>query len=117
MKYISKLTKKQEAMMPLWIKKWIDVGLCCEEADFKTFEENIKIAYEKAKIPFPKNIVRVQSPLVGALAASVAEGVWRKKRKGDAVGGAVYDAVGCAVGGAVGGAVGDAVGGAVGDAV
>ncbi len=52
---------------------------------------------------------------MGALASSVAEAIWKKRR--GAVDGAVRDAVGDAVGGAVDGAVDGAVGGAVGDAV
>jgi hypothetical protein len=112
---IDKLTKKQEAAMPAYRDHWIAKGLQTGETDWKTFEKFMPVCYEKAKIPYPKNVVRVQSPLVGALAAAVAEAILRKK--GDAVGDAVDGAVRDAVGDAVDGAVRDAVDGAVRDAV
>lgn len=91
MKYISKLTKKQEEAMPAYRDKWIEIGLRTGETDFETFDKYIPICYEKAGLKYPKNVVRVKSPLVGALAASVSEAIWKKKR--DAVDGAVRGAV------------------------
>lgn len=118
MEKIEKLTKEQEAMMPIWRDKWIKIGLQTGETDWKTFEENIPLAYAKAKIPFPnKPIIRVQSPLVGAFTASIAGKILNSGAVRDAVGDAVNDAVGVAVCGAVGGAVGVAVGDAVRDTV
>jgi len=128
MKRIEKLTAEQEAMIPTCVNEWIRKGLQTGESDWAKFEKNIKIAYEKAKIPFPNKIIRVNSPLVGALASTISDRIFNnldiiKKAakvqmiKDDAVGGAVRGAVGGAVGDAVGGAVRDAVGGAVGDAV
>jgi len=90
-----------------YTKKWIDIGLKTGETDFETFDKYFPVCYEKAGLVYPKNVVRVKSPLVGALASAIAEAIWNKKR----------DAVGDAVGGAVGGAVGDAVRGAVGDGI
>jgi hypothetical protein len=138
-KFISKLTKKQEAQMKPYAEKWIKIGLQTGETDWQIFDKYMPICYEKAGIKYPKNIVRVNSPLVGALAASVAEAILRERRGAvgdavdgavdgavrgavddavdDAVRGAVRDAVGGAVRGAVDGAVGDAVGGAVRGAV
>ena len=121
MKKITKLTPEQEAAMKLYADKWIEIGLRTGETDFETFDKYMPICYQKAGIPYPTRIVRVKSPLVGALAASVAEAIWRKLRVDDAVdgavGGAVRDAVDGAVGGAVRDAVDDAVDDAVGDAV
>ncbi|MCK9597783.1 MAG: hypothetical protein M0R06_02005 [Sphaerochaeta sp.] len=122
MKYIKEITKEQEAQMKPYADKWIEIGLRTGEADFATFDKYMPICYEKAGIAYPKNIVIVQSPLVGALASSIAEQVWKKRDAvdgavRDAVDGAVSDAVSGAVSGAVDGAVSDAVGDAVSDAV
>src|SRR3990167_2585225 len=139
---IDKLTKEQEARFPEFVDKWIKIGLKTGDTDWNTFDKYMPICYEKAGLKYPKNVVRVSSPLVGALASAIAEGVLKKYKSvgyavdgavdgavgdavrgavsdavSDAVGGAVSDAVGGAVSGAVGGAVGDAVRGAVGDAV
>ena len=121
-KRIGALTKEQEAAMPAYVEKWIDIGLRTGDADFEIFDKYMPVAYEKAGLEYPKNVVRVQSPLVGALAASIAEQYWRSKGAvhgavSDAVDGAVDDAVHGAVHGAVSDAVGDAVDGAVRDAV
>lgn len=96
---ITKLTKKQEAQIPAYRDKWIEIGLRTGETDFETFDKYMPICYEKAGLKYPKNVVRVKSPLVGALAASVAKAIWKKKR----------DAVDGAVGGAVDGAVNTAI--------
>jgi len=121
MKRIDKLTTEQEARFPEWVDKWIKIGLSTEPADFETFDKYIRVGYEKTDIPFPNNIIRVSSPMVGAFAASISESILRggavDDAVGGAVGGAVRDAIHGAVGGAVYDAVDDAVGGAVGDAV
>ena len=128
---VDSLTEEQRAMFPVWVKKWIEIGLRTGETDWDTFEKYIRVAYEKAKIPFPNKIIRVQSPIVGAFASSIADNIINKNKGamgvavenavenavGGAVRGAVRDAVEGAVGDAVEGAVGNAVGGAVGDAV
>src|SRR3990167_5349038 len=113
MKKIEKLTEEQLAMMKPWTEKWIEIGLKTGGTDWKTFEENIRLAYEKTGIVFPKNIIRVHSPMVGAFAAAISNEIL----KSDAVGYAVRVAVDGAVGDAVGVAVHDAVGVAVHDAV
>jgi len=117
--YIKKLTKKQELAMPKYRDKWIEIGLRTGETDWKTFDKYMPICYEKAGLKYPKNVVRVSSPLVGGLASAIAEAILRKNSGAvrDAVGGAVSDAVDGAVDDAVRGAVRDAVGGAVRDAV
>ena len=125
---IDKLTKKQEAAMPAYAKKWIDIGLKTGDADWDTFDKYMPICYAKAGIKYPTRVVHVASPLVGALASSIAEAIYKKYIRNavygavsgavdGAVSDAVYGAVGGAVHGAVGDAVSDAVHGAVGDAV
>jgi len=113
MKYIKELTKEQKKMMPVWAEKWIKIGLKTGKTDWKTFDKYMPICFKKAGLEYPKRVVRVSSPLVGALAASIAG----KILNSNAVNGAVGDAVVGAVNGAVGGAVDDAVGGAVDNAV
>lgn len=105
MKRIEKLTPEQEAMMPIVRDKWIEIGLRTGETDWKTFEENIPLAYEKAGIKFTNKIIRVQSPMVGAIAASIANSLLKGRAVGRAVDDAVDDAVHDAVSGAVSGAV------------
>src|SRR3990167_8176475 len=117
MKKIEKLTEEQLAMMKPWTEKWIEIGLKTGGTDWKTFEENIHLAYEKTGIVFPKNIIRVHSPMVGAFAAAISNEILKSDAVGYAVGGAVGSAVRGAVGDAVDGAVGCAVGYVVGDAV
>jgi len=114
---ITKLTKKQEEMLPVWTKKWIKIGLKTGETDWNTFEENIKVCYEKANIPFPNKIIRVNSPIVGAFASSIAKKILSYSAVGSAVRSAVDSAVGSAVRSAVGSAVRSAVDSAVDSAV
>lgn len=111
MKRIDSLTPEQEARFGEWRDKWIAVGLKTGEADWETFENAVKITYEKAGLVQPKVIVQVQSPIVGAFAAPIAEKIIedRTGKKSGAVRGAVDDAVGGAVRGAVRGAVDGAV--------
>jgi len=92
-KYIKKLTDEQRAAMPAFAQKWINHGLKTGATDWATFDKNMPICYEKAGIPYPIRVVRVSSPLIGALAAAVANGIREKRRIHDAVGGAVGDAV------------------------
>jgi hypothetical protein len=113
--YIKGLTEKQKAAMPAFAQEWIKKGLKTGETDWDTFDKYMPICYEKAGIPYPARIVRVASPIVGALSAAVAEGILSKLRASG--GGAVDAAVRAAVGVAVDVAVGGAVGGAVDDAV
>jgi hypothetical protein len=120
---IEKLTQKQKDAMPAYRDMWIAKGLQTGETDWDTFDKYMPICYEKAGISYPKRVVRVMSPMVGAFAAAIAEGILRKRDNaiGDEVIGEVRNAVGNAVSNSVGvavrGAVGVAVGGAVGDAV
>ena len=120
MKYIEKLTKEQEKSMKAYADKWIKIGLKTGKTDFDTFDKYMPTCYEKAGLKYPKNIVRVKSPLIGALVSSIASKIIKQQtslKKGDAVGDAIRDAVRDAVGDAVGSAVSDAVDYAVRDAV
>ena len=90
---INSLTDAQKARFPEWVNKWIEIGLSTKEADWDVFASAIQVAYAKADIPFPERIIRVQSPLVGALASMVAEAILSRGAVSDAVSGAVSGAV------------------------
>jgi len=125
MKKLNKLTEEQKSQFKSWVDKWVKIGLKTGETDWETFGKNIEICYKKANKKFPKKIIKVQSPMVGAFAAAIANHILSDGAVRDAVTGAVAGAVDVAVGVAVGGAVDgavrdavyDAVGGAVRDAV
>ena len=123
MEKIEKLTKEQEAAIPAYRDMWIKKGLQTGETDWDTFDKYMPICYEKAGLKYPTRVVRVNSPLVGGLASSIASRILNKEKGAvrEAVGGAVDEAVVRAVRGAVReavvGAVDEAVGVAVGVAV
>jgi len=127
-KRIENLTPAQTERMESFAREWIERGwrtAPLTEEEWAVQNEGMRRCYEYAGIPFPKTIIRISSPLVGAFAAPIAALTIARVRSTGAVGGAVDDAVRGAVrvavrgavDGAVRGAVGDAVGGAVGDAV
>ena len=104
-KQITKLTAEQESMFGPWADKWISIGLRTGETDWVTFDKYMPICYSKAGLKYPSRVVRVNSPLVGALAAAISESILRSSSR--------FGTVRDAVDGAVGGAVGDAVRGSV----
>ena len=130
---IESLTEEQRAQFPVWVKKWTDIGLSTDPIDIPRFERGARVAYAKAGIAWPdKPIIVCSSPLVLALAATLAESFLKDRRHNTvrnavngavndvvrgAVDNAVNDAVRNAVRGAVHGAVSIAVGGAVDNAV
>lgn len=95
MKKITKLTKKQKDQIPTHVQKWIDIGLRTGEADWDTFDKYMPLAYEAAGLTYPKRVVRVDSPIVGALAASISNSIFTSGN--NAVGNAVDSTVGGAV--------------------
>jgi len=121
MKRIDKLTPEQEAMIPAWVDKWIKIGLQTGETDWETFDKYMPICYEKAGLKYPTKVIRIQSPLVGAFASSIADNILNRGEVRDAVGRSVEDAIRDAIRGAVAvavrGAVRDAVGRSVEDAI
>ena len=112
MKRIESLTDEQRARFSEWVEKWKAIGLSCEPADWDRAERGILAHYAATKLPPPKKIVRVGSPLVCVLAGPIAAVL-----TANAVHEAVHEAVNEEVNGAVNGAVGEAVGGGVSRAV
>lgn len=70
-KKITELTDEQRAAMPAHAEKWIKIGLSCEPADWDTFDKYMPVAYKKAGFEYPKTVIRVPSPVVGARLASI----------------------------------------------
>ena len=105
---ITKMTPEQEARMPEFRDAWIRHGLNNQRADFRTAIKAWEVIYKETGIPFPKGVVRVQSPIVGALAAPIAATAieFIRKSRGEKN---VYSAVGSAMGSAVDSAVDSAV--------
>ena len=71
-KRLTELTDAERAAMPAHARRWIEVGWRTGEADWAAFEEAVRRAYRYTGAPWPGRVVRVPSPLVGALAAPVA---------------------------------------------
>lgn len=95
MKRIDKLTDEHRKMFKPWVEKWVDIGLRTGDTDWETLDKYIRVAYEKAKIPFPKRVIRVNSPIVGALTASILDALLREdgiSRSYLAIKGAIYSA-------------------------
>ena len=69
---ITKLTPEQRAAMAPFAQKWIEIGLATGEADWQTFDRNVRRCYEFTNLNPPKGIIHVSSPLVIALAAPIA---------------------------------------------
>lgn len=87
------LSPKQKAILPVWRDKWIAIGLSTKPADREKAEAAYRACYRYAGLRDDVPIVWVQSPVVGAFAAVIAEGLLKS--------GAVRGAVDGAVGGAV----------------
>ena len=110
---IRKMTPEQEARMPEWRDIWIWHGLNTRRADFRTAIKAWETIYTESGLVFPKAVVRVQSPIVGAFAAPIAATAVEfirnsrgEKNVRSAVDSAVYSAVRSAVYSAVDSAVG-----------
>ena len=104
---ITTLTAEQRARFPEFVERCTAYGLSCEPADWARAERGINEMYAMANLPLVP-IIRVSSPIVGALAAPITANILHAHRDsavcsavGSAVGSAVYSAVGSAVRSAV----------------
>jgi len=84
-----KLTKEQEAQIPIYKKKWFDIGSSCEPADRKTAEEAISKMYKIIGKDCPK-FIWVESPAVGCL---VLHKMKKKSSLGDSLGDSLRDSL------------------------
>src|SRR3990167_5646568 len=71
MKKIKSLTDAQRNQFKPWVKKWIEIGMNTKEANWEIAEENIRKCYQFANLNPNIPIIRVQSPIVGALAVPI----------------------------------------------
>lgn len=71
---IEKLTKEQEAQLPIYLERYIQIGLSTEKCDRVKAEKAVADSYEYLKLAKPK-FVWCDSPFKGAiLAAQLAKG-------------------------------------------
>jgi hypothetical protein len=70
MKKITKLTKEQEADLPIWRDRYLAYGLSTEPADRPKAEESVDLAYEIAGLKPPTQKFWLDSPLAGARGAA-----------------------------------------------
>lgn len=106
MKSITKLADEQKSQLESWARKWVEIGLSCEPADWEASERGIRACYRHAELPEPRVFVRVASPIVLAWAAPIADAMLRMSKKGTDVGvntmdGAVEEEIESAVRGAM----------------
>ena len=112
---LTKLTDEQKSRFDEWAKKWIEIGLCTDEADWATFERGVTECYAFTNLKAPRIIVRCQSPIVVAWAGPIAakllaaNGASVYDSVGNSVGNSVYDSVRASVGASVGNSVYDSV--------
>lgn len=66
---ITSLTKKQEALLPVWRDKWIKIGLCCDPCNVQAAKRYARMAYKAAGLQPPTRWVVADSPLSGVLAS------------------------------------------------
>jgi hypothetical protein len=122
---ITELTPAQRDRMGSFAQEWIRYAFRTEpltEEEWDVWQAGARKCYELAGKPFPKTVVRVSSPLVGAYAAPIAnwwiaqlrsknDSVW------DSVGASVWASVWDSVRASVGASVRDSVRASVGDSV
>jgi len=63
MKRIDSLTDKQKSQFGVWSKKWVEIGLSTEPADFDKATAAALKAYQLCNLNKPMVILRAQSPL------------------------------------------------------
>ena len=104
-KRIDSLTAEQVAKIPEWAKKWIDIGLSTEPADFDAATEAALKAYTLCNLKKPMVILRMQSPYAATVGGALAWSMLRKfsgaqvrDQVGAQVGAQVWDQVGAQVG-------------------
>lgn len=62
-------TREGRERMADWTAAWIQRELSCQPADWGAFEEGARRCYHHEGTPWPRVVIRVPSPLVGAVAA------------------------------------------------
>lgn len=74
---ITKLTPEQAAQIPGWVKKWVDIGLSTEPADFEAATEAALKAYALCNLKKPMVVLRMGSPYAAIVGGAMA---WKMLR-------------------------------------
>jgi hypothetical protein len=128
---INKLTDEQKLLLPVYAKKWLEIGLSTKPSDKVLAEQGINKAYKVGGLKPPKKIIWCTSPLAMYLTEFVLKETLKEKRAsvrdsvgdsvrasvGDSVRDSVRDSVGASVWDSVGDSVWDSVGDSVRDSV
>ena len=77
-KKITKITPEQAARFGEWAKKWIDIGLTTEPADFDAATEAALKVYELCNLSKPMVVLRMGSPYAATLGGAIAGVALRK---------------------------------------
>ena len=77
---ITKLTPEQEAQIPGWVKKWVDIGLSTEPADFEAATEAALKAYALCNLKKPMVVLRMGSPYAATVGGALAWQMLRSLR-------------------------------------
>ncbi|WP_297463051.1 DUF6745 domain-containing protein [Ferrovum sp.] len=78
MEKITELTEDQKAQFKPWVKKWVEIGLSTEPADFDRAEKAALAAYALCGLRPPMVVLRVGSPYAATIAGAVAWDMLRK---------------------------------------
>jgi hypothetical protein len=78
MKKITEITEAQKARFPEFIKKWIDIGLSTEPADFDKATNAALRAYELCNLKKPMVILRMGSPYAATIGGALAVVILRE---------------------------------------
>jgi hypothetical protein len=69
---IDKLTPQQVARIPEWVKKWVDIGLSTEPANFEAATAAALKAYKFANLGAPMVVLRMGSPYAATIGGAYA---------------------------------------------
>ena len=72
MKKIETISADQIARFPAYVKKWTDIGLSTEAADFESAEKAALEGYRLAGLPAPMVMLRVSSPYAATMGGALA---------------------------------------------
>ncbi len=85
---LSSLTPEQAALLPVLREKWLSIGLSTEPSDRSRAEAAVRLAYRRAGIAEPEQIIWLGSPMAGAIGSAIL-----KSRTGAQVWDQVWDQV------------------------
>lgn len=72
---LNKLSKEQESKFPIYLNKWLDIGLSTKPVDFDKSVSLIKRHYSDCGLDVPDNFHLVDSPLAAAKLLNLQYGV------------------------------------------